>query len=151
VIYLDSLTRIYNPGIADTINFPVMPISPVTEGAYQCSVWVVRNNDLVPTNDYKTVQFYIRDPNGIEWDESSPLPVNTYNFQSVTMKLFNISGRLINTQIFYRPVDNILKQPRHWFKNLASGIYFLHITAIPSDHNSAPVTQTKKIVILANN
>jgi beta-lactamase superfamily II metal-dependent hydrolase len=151
VIYLDSLTRIYNPGITDTINFPAMSITPVSEGVYQCSVWVVRNNDLMPSNDYKTVQFIIHDPNGIEWNESSPSLVNNQDFRLVTLKLYNISGRLINTQIFYRSVDNILKQPRHWFKNLASGIYFLHITAIPSDHNSAPFTQTKKIVILPNN
>lgn len=147
-IYLDSLSRIYNPGITDTINFPIIPITGVNEGAYQCSVWVVRDNDLVPTNDYKTVQFNIRDPNGIEWDESSPSPNNTHNFQSVTMKLFNISGRLINTQVFYQPIEDMLKHPRHWFKNLASGIYFLHITAIPSDHQSPLYTKTEKVIIL---
>lgn len=151
IIYIDSAERTYYPGATDTILFSAKLITGVSEGVYQCSVWVVRDNDLVPTNNYKTVQFNIRDPNSIEWDESLSFQVNNQDFRLVTLKLYNISGRLINTRIFQRPVDDILKQPRRWFKNLSSGIYFLHITAIPSNHNSAQITQTKKILILPNN
>ncbi len=91
---------------------------------------------------------YTINPNGIEWDESPHIPFNSQNFQSATIKLYNISGRLLRTRLIQRPADNILKSSKDLFHNLASGVYFLHMTAIPSDRQSALYTRTEKLVVL---
>jgi len=101
-------------------------------------------------NTYYTINgdTYTINPNGIEWDESSHIPANSQNFQSATIKLYNISGRLLRTRLIQRPADNILKSSKDWFNNLSSGIYFLRISGIPLDKQSSEILSVRKIVIL---
>ena len=151
IIYFDSLERISTPQMTDTINFTPIPLLGMAEGVYTCSVWVVRNNDLVSANNYKSVQFTILDPNGIFSEELSPYPGQNQQFKSVVMKLYNISGRLVKTQKLHRPADNIIKQQSNWFSNISPGIYFLHITGIPLDNQSVEIKSIRKLVILPHN
>lgn len=104
-------------------------------------------------NTYYTINgdSYTLNSNGIEQNRTSNIPLNIQNFQSATIKLYNISGRLLMTRLIQRPSENLLNKPNDWFKNIASGIYFLHITAIPSNHQSPMYARTEKIIVLHHN
>jgi hypothetical protein len=150
-IYLDSLSRNYNPGTTDTINFPIIPITGVGEGVYQCSVWVVRNNDLVPTNDYKTVWFNIRDPNGIYSEELSPVISQNQKLKTISLRIYNVSGRLVSSRFYYNITQQTLTQSLNQLNNLSAGIYFIHTIATPLDDNSQPIKLSRKLIILSHN
>ncbi len=104
-------------------------------------------------NTYYTINgdSYTLNPNGIEQNTPSNIPLSIQNFQSATVKIYNISGRLILTRLIQRPSENLLNKPNDWCKNLASGIYFLHITAVPSDHQSPLYARTEKVIVLPYN
>lgn len=148
IIYSDSLQWISFPGITDTLTFNPLSLNGVNEGIYQCSVWVVRDNDLVSANNYKSVQFSILDPNGIVEEELSLLPVYNQKFKTLQMKLYNLSGRLVKMQTLQNPSDNATKHSDNWFKNISPGIYFLHTIGIPLNNQYIKTKSTQKIVIL---
>jgi hypothetical protein len=104
-------------------------------------------------NTYYTINddSYSISPNGIEQDESPRITFSAQNFQSATIKLYNISGRLIRTRLIQRPTDNILKSSKDWFNNLSPGVYFLYITGTPFDRQSSVIQSVQKIVILPRN
>jgi hypothetical protein len=74
-IYLDSVQRTLIPGNTDTITFTKKSLSTASEGNYTCSTWVVRNMDLVPNNNIKTHQFYIKSfLSNTSWSKLESLP-----------------------------------------------------------------------------
>jgi len=157
IIYFDSLQWISFPGITDTLTFNPLSLNGVNEGIYQCSVWVVRDNDLVLANNAQSVQFTILDPNGIFSEELSPYPGQNQQFKSVVMKLYNISGRLVKTQTYCRSgfltaISCFIATGKSLLlSNISPGIYFLHITGIPLDNQSAEIKSIRKLVILPHN
>jgi beta-lactamase superfamily II metal-dependent hydrolase len=148
IIYFDSLQRNSISQTTDTIIFSPMPILGISEGVYQCSVWVTRNNDLVTTNNVQSVQFTILDPNSIIEEQILSIPYNNLKFKTLQMKLYNISGRLVKVQTIYNPSDNVIKPSDNWLKNLPPGIYFLHLIGTTADKQKPAITITKKIIIL---
>jgi competence protein ComEC len=148
VIYLDSTQRTSIPGRTDTVIFTPYQISNSGEGTYLCSVWVCRDNDLITNNNYQTAQFTILDPNGIADEEISTYDDNNQTYRTVTLKLFNAAGRLLNTQKIYNQPARINYNSLNWIHNLRPGIYFVHSTAVPSDNSLKPVKSTRKLLIL---
>jgi competence protein ComEC len=151
IVYYDSIQKISIPGMTDTIRFASIPLINEDEGVYICSVWVTRVNDCLANNNSQSVQFNILNPNGIISDE--PLTGLTQNqqFKTISMKLYNISGRLIQTKLIQNPSDKITNLSNNWLSNISPGIYFLHTVAIPLDNISQVLKSSRKILILPHN
>ncbi len=61
-IYSDSIQHLLIPGGTDTFTFTKKPLTGVNQGNYVCSTWVTRINDMNPSNNKKSRQFYIKTP-----------------------------------------------------------------------------------------
>lgn len=149
VIYLDSTERTSIPGIIDTVIFTSYQIAGIDEGTYLCSVWVRRDNDLTPDNNYQTNQFTIFNPNHIS-EELLSAHDNNLTYRAVDIKLFNAAGRLLNTQTIYNQPARINFNSLNLINNLPPGIYFMHSTTTPSNNKLKLVKSTRKLIILPN-
>lgn len=151
IIYNDSFEYSSFSGSIDTITFTPYQITNADEGVYLCSVWVVRNNDLILSNNYLVTQFNIVNPHGITDENISNH--NEYNktFKTAILRLYNISGQLLNTQTIHNPNAQTIHQSLKLTNNLKPGIYFIQTTTIPLDDKYKQGKATRKIVILPNN
>jgi competence protein ComEC len=149
-VYIDSLQKISNPGITDTLFFSPMPIIGLSEGIYACSVWVERSNDLSPENNSQATQFTILDPNSIS-EPALSSPVLSHMHKIIEMRLYNVTGQMLSNAIFYNTTENLILKGTNWFGKIPPGIYFIHSTGMPIDKKYSPHITTRKLVILPNN
>ncbi len=102
-------------------------------------------------NTYYTINgdSYTLNSTGVKQEHPGNIPFSLGKFRSATVRLYNISGQMLNTRIISNPSNkNILQQQNDWYRNLASGIYFLHITATPLNLTSPLFIATKKVIVL---
>jgi len=151
IIYQDSIQKISLPGTTDTIMFSPKPLIDESEGVYTCSVWVVRDNDLVSTNNQKSVLFNILDPNGINAEELSPVISQDQKLKTVSLRIYNISGRLVSSEFYCNTTKQTSNQTWNHISNLSPGIYFIHIIATPLEDNSQPIKLSRKLIKLPHN
>ncbi|MCX7786024.1 MAG: MBL fold metallo-hydrolase [candidate division WOR-3 bacterium] len=145
-IYSDSMEILSFPGRSDTITFTPLILQGLSAGVYVCSVAVVRDVDLVSANNIRSFQFTVLNPSGISEKPNSVLNPNQ-RFKLTISKLFDVSGRLIQSQVFSTSADKT-NTIEYWSKIIPQGIYFLHITKIPDD-NQQPTKLMRKLIILS--
>ncbi|MEO0083059.1 MAG: T9SS type A sorting domain-containing protein [candidate division WOR-3 bacterium] len=75
-IYFDSVLQLFSPGNIDTITFRKISLAGINDGVYKCSTWVVRNNDLVPSNNVKSALFFISNLTSLGWRKLRDIPGN---------------------------------------------------------------------------
>ncbi|MCX7785788.1 MAG: T9SS type A sorting domain-containing protein, partial [candidate division WOR-3 bacterium] len=104
-IYLDSMPRILNPGKTDTLIFKPLILSHLETGTYRCSSWIRRQNDLVPTNNYKALSFVVKNQIFTTWESLPSVPLGTKAIKdggclvADTTKIYALKGN--NTREFY--------------------------------------------------
>ncbi len=150
IVYSDSIDHLSRPGSIDTVYFQPFYVPNTYEGTHICSVWVRRENDLIPTNNFLTTQFSILDPAGITNQEKPSYDKFNDRFKEVVFKIYNANGQLLKSLTVTNPNKSINYKALYLLTNLKPGIYFVQSIAISIIDNKKTVSRRKLVVLSTN-